>query len=80
MYAHLEAIGVPKAGEGARVYVPEESIIYMPLVADPRRRTGLAWPKSTACAAFQPIHAGESAVQSPSGGPLFASLLREKPC
>jgi hypothetical protein len=79
-YTHLEAIGVPKAGEGDRVYVPEESIIYMPWVADPRTRTGLAWPKSTARAAFQPIHAGESAVQSPSGGPPLASLLGEKPC
>jgi hypothetical protein len=28
MYTHVEAIGVPKAGEGAHVYVPEESIIY----------------------------------------------------
>jgi hypothetical protein len=76
MYAHLEAIGVPKAGEGVRVYVPEESIIYMPWVADPRTRGDLAWPKSTARAAFQPIHAGESAVQSPSSDPPFASLLR----
>ena len=67
---------MPKAGEEARVYVPEESIIYRRWLADPRTRRGLAWPKSTALAAFQPIHAGESVVQSRSNALPLASLLR----
>jgi hypothetical protein len=76
MYTPLEAIAVPKAGEGVHVYVPEESLIYMRWFADSRRRTGLAWPKSTARAAFQPIHAGESVMQSRSSGLPLASPVR----
>ena len=56
MYTHLEAIGVPKSGEGAHVYEPEESIIYECWLADLLVRRGSAWPKSTARAAFQPIN------------------------
>jgi hypothetical protein len=55
---------VPKAGEGAEVYVREESIIYKRWLADLPARRSSAWPKSTARAAFQPISAGNGSCWS----------------
>jgi hypothetical protein len=55
---------MPKAGGGAHVYVPEESIIYKRWLADLLPSRGSAWPKSTARAAFQPINAGNGSCLS----------------
>lgn len=60
MCMHTDAIGVPKAGEGAHIYIPEESIIYAQGLLNLCTRGCSAWPKSTARAAFQPIKAGEN--------------------
>ena len=75
MHTHLDAIGVPKTGETAEVYVREESIIYKRWLADLLARRGSAWPKSTARAAFQPINAGGSCLSLKPFGYTFSAVV-----
>ena len=55
---------MPKVGEEAYVYMPEESIIYTEDWSDLWTRGCSLWPKSTARAAFQPINAGNGSCLS----------------